>query len=83
MKWTQELVWKAVGEVLPNITLMPNRNLPEALKHAAVEFFINTDEIEFRTKGNLVFARYIVREVIKEIHDKGFMEFGNINEYWM
>ena len=87
MKYTQNLVWEAVYEVCPHYKMTHKHNiiydLPEALKAAAVEFFMIDESIIKNSSTDYVFAKFVVGLALKELAAKGLIEFGDVNEYWM
>lgn len=76
MKWTIDYVWEKVESVIPNARSF-GYVLPEALKAAAVEMFINEQST---IRGD--WTAYVISECIKEIKCKGYLESGSISEDW-
>lgn len=87
MKYSEELVWKAVGEFMTDIlsakALGCRMNLPSALKDAAAECFLISETTEYKTNLDKVFAASIIRSMLQELHSVGWMTFGSVNEYWI
>lgn len=85
MKWTEELVWKAIYQVLPIEKAKEEGvkfNLPSTLNSAAVEFFIGEGTLNKEYTLDYAFASHIVREALKELNTVGYMEFGKVNKFW-
>lgn len=87
MKYSQNLVWKAVCDIEPGIKAAREKgipySLPEALRSAAVNYFTNI-MYEFEIQNyNTLLAGDIVRTALKELQNEGFMTFGTTDEYGM
>lgn len=88
MKYSQQLVWKAVYEICPAFEVVnADRtiiNLPTALKSVAVDLFIRCgvygSKENFTT--NQAYATMIIQDALRELQNEGFMTFGDVNEYW-
>lgn len=90
MKYTSELVWEAVFMVCPHYKVMRENkmhtNLPEALKSAAVEYFLISSGFQshpYSTKLDFTNCEYIVAAALDELRGNGYMcfeEFGKCDE---
>lgn len=87
MKFSRELTWKAVETVLPHLKALKENNiavnLTDALKDAAVELFIAKNNSE-DTRGGMdwSYAEYIVCKALVELKEKGWLTFGEQEEFW-
>jgi hypothetical protein len=75
MRWTNKYVWGKVLDVVPTAKIA-GMSLPEALNQAAIEFFLGYYR-EF------CWESFVISTCIKELRDKGFLEFGTVNEDWL
>lgn len=87
MKYSQELVWQAVYEFVPEFKEAKenhvNINLPQALKIAAVEIFLEIGNNGISCLGmNRSYAAHIVQDALKELNAGGIMTFGTNTKYW-
>lgn len=76
MKWTQDYVWSKVEQMVPNAQLA-GMSLPEALKAAAVEFFLVDEGAHCGS-----YRAWVVEACLKELREQGFITFGTIDEDW-
>lgn len=88
MKYSQNLVWKAIGEFLPShIAARENgvhMNLPQSLKDAAVEAFLwQFNQLGKEQPIGKLYATLVIKTALEELHSQGWMEFGDVEEYWM
>ena len=88
MKYSQSLVWKAIGEFLPKYTVARENgvhmNLPQSLKDAAVEAFLWQFNQRSRVQQlDRLYATLVIKTALEELHSQGWMEFGDVEEYWM
>lgn len=78
MKYSQELVWKAIYVAIPTFQFARENgvklNLPSSLKEAAFIFFIGDD-----MSLNTIYAMTIVKTALKELETDGMMTFGELN----
>lgn len=87
MKFSRELTWKAVLTVLPHLNALKENsiavNLTDALKDAAIELFIAENSPEdSRRNLDWSYAQYIVYKALVELREKGWLTFGEQEEFW-
>jgi hypothetical protein len=87
MKYTKELTLKACAEFVPTLvehSKAAHTNIPELLRHAAIEAFkqINIAQGAVTLGIDKSYACLIIQVGLREIADKGMIEFGSINQYW-
>jgi hypothetical protein len=87
MKYTNELVHKACAEFVP--TLVENKHLahlslPELLQKAGLEIFkqMNIAYGVASFHPDKAYAALIIQDGLKEVSERGFLEFGEQNGYW-
>ena len=79
MKFSCEFVWSKVLKQVPHAH-QASMSLPEALKRAAVAVFMK--ENDYPKIQVPEYDKYVIHESIKELNEKGFLEFGEINQDW-
>ena len=87
MKYSQQLVWQAVYEFVPNFKQVREANLnigiTTALSSAAIKIFLEIGNDGISSLGmNRSYAAHIIQDALKELCDDGFMTFGEQTEYW-
>lgn len=92
MKYTNNLVWRAVYEFVPAFKVakaslpgfdLPGFDLPECLKTAAVECFIEQGLNGLSSLGmDRSYAAYIIQDALAELKKTGLLTFGAVEEYW-
>lgn len=87
MKFSRELTWKAVEIVLPHLKALKENNvavnLTDVLKDAAIELFIAKNSPEdTRCTMDWRYAEYIVYKALVELKEKGWLTFGEQEEFW-
>lgn len=85
MKYTKELLLKACAEFVP--TLVEHQqsahvNMPELLKHAAVEAFVQQYTEEYNESSNKCFASFMIRKGLLELKEYGCLYYGRVENYW-
>jgi len=88
MKYSEQLVWKAIYEFNPNYKKCREANvslnLPTCLKDTAVQVFLEIGNNAISSLGhNRAYAAHIVQDALKELQEIGWMTFGDVEEYWM
>jgi hypothetical protein len=86
MKYSQELVWQAVGVIVPSLLeareLGVSINLPTALNLAAVDCFLISETTEFKISFRKTAAALVIRTALQELHTNGQLEFGTQDKLW-
>jgi hypothetical protein len=91
MKYTNQLVWKACGEFIPDIETFRKSahiQLPEALKIATVNVFmrITANNSPCFLADDLTpderFAIFLIKKALVELDNEGQLSFGTVDEYW-
>ena len=87
MKYSEQLVWKAVYEFVPNFKTVNESkvrlNLPSALKVCAEAIFLEIGLNGISSLGtNRSYAAYIIQDALKEMNSVGWMTFGEQQDYW-
>jgi hypothetical protein len=87
MRYSKNLVWKSVYVLCPEFEIVRTNgisvNLPASLRDAAVVAFIECESTDYKLHKNKPIAGHIVREALKELHNRGEMAFGTIEDFWM
>ena len=84
MKYSSKALWTAIEILIPSVEVARTKgktfSLPEMLKTAAVEAFIESETTEFKINYSKLVAANVVRVAIKELCDHGMMVFGECDE---
>lgn len=76
MKWSEDYVWSKIEQVVPNARLC-GYALPEALKAAAIEFFLIDEGAHCGS-----WRAWVVEACIKELRETGSLSFGSVDVDW-
>ena len=83
MKFSEQLVRKAIAVVIPDSPKFPNSiGLPSLLKLAMEEIFLDSRGGYLKTMDD-VYAEMVVKTALRELRTTGAMEFGTLEEFWM
>jgi len=86
MKFTQNLAWQAIGVLQPNVLkakeLGVATNLVAMLNSAAIDCFLQSETIEFKTSFPKVAAAHVIRTALAELNAAGELEFGEEDKLW-
>lgn len=80
MKYSEESVWNAVGEIVPGFVFAKEQgvhmNLPTCLNSAAVRCFLMYDSFEFKSSFRKMIAADVIKQALLELNNNGLIVFG-------
>lgn len=79
MEYSKVALEKAIDIVLPSYSVMSNSfnfQMPEALKMAAIEIFMEYDTNAFKTNYSKNVAAHVIRVALAEIKEVGSISYG-------
>jgi hypothetical protein len=86
MKFSQSLTWQAIGVIQPTTfkakELGVHLNLVSTLNSAAVDCFIQSETVEFKTSFPKTAAAHVIRTALVELKEEGKLEFGEQDNLW-
>jgi hypothetical protein len=86
MKYSQNLTWAAIGLIQPKVLEAKESgvslNIVAMLKSAAVECFLHSEEVEFKTSFPKTVAAHVIRTALLELDTVGFIVFGKEDKLW-
>ncbi len=87
MKYSHNLVWKSIFEFCPNYRTVKGSgiyiNITTALSSVAVIAFIECGNNGIASLGkDRSYAAFVIQDALRELHEKGFLEYGTQEDYW-